>query len=171
MSGYEVREFCKTRLKHFWNESFGQIYPTLRRLNDEKLIRTIERNEKNGTRATYYEVTTSGLSALKEWLLKPPAPRIVRDELLLKLFCGREIPHDVFSRHVAKVRERTLEQLDVQKLASLELDTRAKGHPDNPYWHLILRYGELAMRARLKWCDEADELNTQKNKPARKKKS
>ena len=134
---------CKTRLKHFWNESFGQIYPALKRLNDEKLIRVVER-EGAGARATYYEITQTGLSALREWLQRPPTARIIRDEFLLKLFCGRELPPDVLARHVATVRSQALEQLEVIKFASEELNKFAKDHPDSPYWHLVLRSGELA---------------------------
>ena len=37
-SGYEIRKTIQQSVGFFWSESFGQIYPTLKRLNAEKLI-------------------------------------------------------------------------------------------------------------------------------------
>ena len=38
MSGYAVRAAITGTLGHFWSESFGQIYPTLARLESERLV-------------------------------------------------------------------------------------------------------------------------------------
>ena len=32
MSGYEIRKVAASSIGHFWSESYGQIYPTLRKL-------------------------------------------------------------------------------------------------------------------------------------------
>lgn len=156
MSGYEIREFCRTRLKHFWNESFGQIYPTLAALADDGLIRPLEREEN--PRATYYELTEPGRAALREWVAQAATPRLIRDEVLLKLFCGGEATADVLLGHVESARQRAKEELVSLAEASRELQTYAKDHPDNPYWQLMLRAGELGFEARLRWCAEAEAV-------------
>ena len=38
MSGYAVRAAITETLGHFWSESFGQIYPTLARLESDALV-------------------------------------------------------------------------------------------------------------------------------------
>jgi PadR family transcriptional regulator AphA len=156
MSGYEIREFCRTRLPHFWSESFGQIYPTLARLAAEGLVRTSERADN--PRATYYELTTAGGDALGAWLSDAPAPRLVRDELLLKLFCGGAAAPGMLREHVSAARRHALAELEALREASTELDALASTHPDNDYWRLMLRSGELAFEARLRWCAEAERL-------------
>lgn len=37
MSGYDIKKLFDTSLRNFWGESFGQIYPILRRLVREGL--------------------------------------------------------------------------------------------------------------------------------------
>ena len=34
MSGYDLRAFFDQSVRFFWNESYGQIYPELRRLRE-----------------------------------------------------------------------------------------------------------------------------------------
>lgn len=153
MSGYEIREFCRTRLRHFWNESFGQIYPTLHQLSADGLVRSFERADN--ARATYYELTEPGRVALGDWLAQPASPRIIRDELLLKLFCGGESTPGVLLDHVTAARQQAQSELDSLREAASELERHAKGHPDNPYWQLMLRAGQLGFEARLQWCAEA----------------
>lgn len=38
MSGYDVKQFLESTIAHFWNESYGQIYPTLKALEAEGLV-------------------------------------------------------------------------------------------------------------------------------------
>lgn len=39
MNGYEIRKYIESTISFFWSESFGQIYPTLTKLEEEGLIR------------------------------------------------------------------------------------------------------------------------------------
>ena len=41
MTAYAMREAIRDVLGHFWSESFGQIYPTLKRLAGEALIEPV----------------------------------------------------------------------------------------------------------------------------------
>ena len=153
MSGYEIREFCRVRLRQFWNESFGQIYPTLTRLAEAGWIRRVDNEAK--PRAAHYALTPEGRARLREWLAEPVAPRVVRDEVLLKLLCGNEAPPGVQAEHVGTAGREARKQLDDLRQRRDELETRAAGHPDLVHWRLMLRAGELILEARLRWCDEA----------------
>ena len=35
MSGYDIKKLIEMGLRHFWSESYGQIYPTLEQLVKE----------------------------------------------------------------------------------------------------------------------------------------
>lgn len=37
-TGYDIKKYCDTVLSGFWNENFGRIYPTLKKMSDDALI-------------------------------------------------------------------------------------------------------------------------------------
>lgn len=39
MTGYDMKRFCEQSLVHFWHESYGNLYPRLKRLERKGLIR------------------------------------------------------------------------------------------------------------------------------------
>src|ERR1700693_591138 len=66
-TGDDIKQLVDKSTRHFWAASYGQIYPELRRLEEQGLI--VGRNEPSGARArTVYELTESGNAALRGWL-------------------------------------------------------------------------------------------------------
>jgi DNA-binding PadR family transcriptional regulator len=85
-TGYDIKQLVDKSTRHFWAASYGQIYPELRRLEEQGLVRG--RPEPSGARArTVYELTDAGERALTDWL-GSGAPLVyeLRDEGMLKLF-------------------------------------------------------------------------------------
>src|SRR5438270_13356380 len=85
-TGYEMKQLVDKSTRHFWAASYGQIYPELRRLEEQGLVRG--RPAPSGARArTVYELTDAGERALADWLASD-APLVdeLRDEGMLKLF-------------------------------------------------------------------------------------
>src|SRR5579859_5004595 len=67
-TGYEIKQLVDRSTRHFWAASYGQIYPELRRLEEQGLVQS--RPEPSGARArTVYELTEAGRQALDEWLI------------------------------------------------------------------------------------------------------
>src|SRR5207244_7584723 len=88
MSGYDIRKEAMSSIGHFWNESYGQIYPALGRLAAQGLarrraVRGIGRPDRQ-----VYEITRQGMAVLRRRLAEPPRTAPIRHELLLKLFFG-----------------------------------------------------------------------------------
>src|SRR2546425_1165519 len=66
-TGYEIKAFVDKTTRYFWAASYGQIYPELKRLEDQDLVRG--RPEPSRGRArTVYELTAAGKAALEHWL-------------------------------------------------------------------------------------------------------
>jgi DNA-binding PadR family transcriptional regulator len=151
-SGYEIRKDLGEVMGYFWNESFGQIYPALRRLEAERLV---ERStERNGARARHvYRVTPRGRAELKRWLAEPVRPEPVRRELLLKLFFGRNVTPKVLLAHVRAQRERALQLGRGIAATESQVLREANGSPDLPYWLLTIRFGKEMSRALVTWAD------------------
>src|SRR5213082_2683453 len=85
-TGYDIKTFVDRTTRYFWAASYGQIYPELKRLEDQGLVRG--RPEPSGGRArTVYELTEAGKRALTDWLRSGAQPVFeMRDEGMLKLF-------------------------------------------------------------------------------------
>src|ERR1700755_3639592 len=63
-TGYDIKTFVDRTARYFWAASYGQIYPELKRLEDQGLVRG--RPEPSGERArTVYELTEAGTAALE----------------------------------------------------------------------------------------------------------
>src|ERR1700757_5142456 len=66
-TGYDIKRVVDKSTRHFWSASYGQIYPELRRLEEQGLIQG--QSEPTGGRArTVYKLTPAGEAALTDWL-------------------------------------------------------------------------------------------------------
>lgn len=160
MSGYDIKKEVETSISNFWTESYGQIYPVLRNLIAEKLVtKTVEREPGKPDRHVY-ALTARGRQELRRWLRTGFAPKIQRDEFLLKLFFGEEIPTKANIAQVEQFRE--LQRGLLKKYGAVEKQI-ARDYADNsnlPYWLMTVRYGQHVSRALLQWCDKTlAELN------------
>jgi DNA-binding PadR family transcriptional regulator len=154
-SGYEIRKTIQQTVGFFWGESFGQIYPTLKRLAADGLIVPSKSSSQARSRRQEYSITSAGRGVLKDWLAVPYRDDPPRDEFLLKLFFGVEAAPEVSVAHIRKFQEKNRNML----ATLLQLEPLARAHSSNqrgfPFWMLTLKYGEAHMRASLEWCDRA----------------
>src|ERR1039457_3376514 len=99
-SGYDIHKTVEGSVGHFWGESYGQIYPALKRLAAEGLIvgNTSPKGAKK--RRQEYSITEAGRACLREWLALPFQNDPPRNEFLLKLFFGAEAAPAVAIAHV-----------------------------------------------------------------------
>ncbi|HYR51435.1 MAG TPA: PadR family transcriptional regulator [Candidatus Dormibacteraeota bacterium] len=154
MSGYDIRKESESSIGYFWSESFGQIYPALKELKSQGLIRRRAGRAAGGRDRHVYEITEKGREALARWREEPPRPAGVRNELLLKLFFGR--------RDAATGELEWIEQLHVEQIAALrefrrirqEIMKEQRDHPSLPFWLMTVSFGEHRARSLIRWCRE-----------------
>src|ERR1700726_4274166 len=91
-TGYDIKQTVDRTTRHFWAASYGQIYPELKRLEDQGLVRG--RPEPSGARArTVYQLTEAAERGLRGWLASEDEPVYeLRDEGMLKLFFSDSLP-------------------------------------------------------------------------------
>jgi PadR family transcriptional regulator AphA len=157
MSGYDIKKVYEFSLGNFWSESYGQIYPILRQLQDEGFVdKTTERDEGRPERHVY-QITPAGSSALLEWLAQPSDPLKVKVEILLKVLHGFQAPPEVTIAEVRRFREENVATLKRYERTAEQLEARRGGPFDHavPYWLLTLRCAQLTGEAFINWCDEA----------------
>jgi DNA-binding PadR family transcriptional regulator len=156
-TGYAMKKHVEGNLGHFWNESYGQIYPILRQLVEEGWATCAVEHQPGGRERKRYQLTPAGRDELHAWLIQPPEPPPPRLELLLKLSFGERVPVEACERLVED--HRTLCERDIAHLANIEatLQDRPSLHRDQPYWLMTLRYGRAVREAERAWCDETLE--------------
>ena len=146
-SGYEIRKTIETSVGFFWGESYGQIYPTLKRLIAEGLILSHNPAATGRRQSREYCITPAGRRQLQAWLAVPYRDDPPRDEFLLKLFFGREAEPGVVLEHLRIFQEKHRRflamMLEVESLAR----ARNSNQPGFPYWMLTLSYGVARVQA------------------------
>ncbi|MGO9340139.1 MAG: PadR family transcriptional regulator [Terracidiphilus sp.] len=154
-SGYEIRKTIQQTVGFFWGESYGQIYPTLKRLAADGLIVPSKSNSKTRPKRQEYSITLAGRLSLQQWLAVPYRDDPPRDEFLLKLFFGLEAEPGVTIAHVRKFQEKNRSML----ATLLELETLGRAHsshhPGFPFWMLTLNFGVAQLRSALEWSESA----------------
>ena len=165
MSGYAMRQLMDWSTGNFWQESYGQIYPTLRKLLEQGMVE-LDRETKGGcgTRggagreSKVYRLTESGRARLDEWLRSPSRPQVPRSELLLKIFFSGLVPVEVVRDQVRSFCERQEELLAHYAETEARLRREAATDKRLPLWLMTLKYGQAESRAMVEWAADAMEM-------------
>jgi PadR family transcriptional regulator AphA len=159
MSGYDLGLVIRDSIGHFWNESYGQIYPTLKRLAAEGLVAAKRERQRGKPDRHVYSITAKGRERLAAWLSVPPQPEIPRNELLLKLFFGAQAGPGILIAYLKDMVDTHHALL--KKFADSEREIEKNSHyPGAPYWKMAARFGQLELEAHLRWAEETQaELN------------
>jgi DNA-binding PadR family transcriptional regulator len=160
LSGYDMRKGIQNSIGYFWGESYGQIYPALKRLSAEGLIAPSKAGSpskfgSNGRERQTYIMTDRGRAALRQWLALPFHNDPPRNEFLLKLFFSFEAGPAVAAAHVRDVNERNRRMLDVVKQIEASVPPEQEANPHLPYWMLTLGLGKALTLAALEWGEKA----------------
>lgn len=153
MSGYDIRKFVKEHIGYFWKESYGQIYPMLKRMAAQGLVQArTERNSGKPDRQEY-SLTQAGHVELQAWLGQPPLAPSPRNELLLKLFFGQRSKSEDVIRHVTEFRRNHERLLRQYSQVETWLKREHTSHVGLPYWLMTLDYGRGYSRMAVEWTE------------------
>jgi DNA-binding PadR family transcriptional regulator len=168
MSGYDLGLTIRSSVGHFWNESYGQIYPNLKKLAADGFVTAKMERQKGKPDRRIYSITKKGRERLRKWLAVPPQPEIPRNELLLKLFFGERAPAGVLIGYVERMVEEHSAVLVLLEEAEREGIDKNLQYPGAPYWRMAAHYGQMEMKAHIAW---AKETSAELKKLARKERS
>jgi PadR family transcriptional regulator AphA len=145
-SGYEIKALVDGSTRFFWAASYGQIYPQLRRLEEQGLVEGTAA-PRDGRKRTVYRITAAGRKALRDWLREPPTTFETRDEGLLKLFFAGALPPEDAVNTLEAMRDRSRQTLT--RLREIEpMAVAAGGYP-----LMVLRGGIELNEWYSDWCE------------------
>ena len=154
MSGYDMRRMIPESIGHFWSESYGQIYPALKRLAADGLVEKRTEAQVGRPERHVYTLTDAGRERLEAWLAQPVRREVSRDELLLKLFFGAHAGVGVNRGHVLEFLEGQERALQVFRATAEELKRDHARDPQLPFWLITLNRGLQETRAGVVWARE-----------------
>jgi len=154
MSGYDLGVSIRASVGHIWNESYGQIYPNLKKLAAGGFVTSKTEKQKGKPDRRIYSITKKGNERLKQWLAIPPQPEIARNELLLKLFFGAQSSPEILIGFVERMMESEGAVLrELTRLGHEEIAQNAH-YPGAPYWKMAAHFGQMELQAHLRWAEE-----------------
>jgi PadR family transcriptional regulator, regulatory protein AphA len=153
MSGYDMGQTIRGSIGHFWNESYGQIYPNLKKLAVDGFVGATTERQKGKPDRRIYSITKKGRQRLANWMTVQPQAEIPRNELLLKLFFGAQVCPDISIGYIERMAESERRSLLQIKLAAEQI-AKNQQYPDAPYWKMAARFGEIELEAHLRWAEE-----------------
>jgi len=154
LTGYEIKKIVDIRFSFFWNESYGQIYPELKKLECQNLIIVKKSQEISRREKTLYSITENGLKELRSWLEKPNEKESVRFEILLKVYFSKNTTVDVIKNHIETFMNTHEKQLEILNGFQKELSSVRDLHDNHNDILRVIDCGQKVYTAYIKWCQE-----------------
>lgn len=146
-SGYEIKKLSSEgRFSYFVDVSFGSIYPTLSRLENERMVTCRSEAQTGKPDRKMYSITEAGRTELIRALAQPPQPDKFKSEFLL-VAMHAELAGEPAIRRALADRIAWLES----EIAMLEEASDKCGHPATSW---AIRYGKTVMGHDLSYLRE-----------------
>jgi len=165
--GYEIKRRFEGALGNVWSVSYGQLYPTLRKLSEAGWVTKKTEPGKKAAEKNIYSITDRGRHKLDEWLLKPLRSAYkVKDEFTLRFLFFSKLPPEQVLEYLKAQQKKTVLQRDSfqRTLVSLrdEIDY---------FLQAIIRKGIIHLEAENQWMEEVMNDLRAATKPAEPKDS
>jgi DNA-binding PadR family transcriptional regulator len=162
-TGYTIKKWLENEYSHFWQESFGQIYPTLKKLVAEGLAVSSQSTQQgNGRGQILYSITEAGRKELSDWLQEEPEIEKLRYEILLKISFGDNTKPEVLLGHLDSfIRRNDKLVKDMNHYIEL-IEEQKEKTIDCSYSQLTARCGVYMYSALRDWAVEAKKVISEK---------
>ncbi|SHI18054.1 DNA-binding transcriptional regulator, PadR family [Sporobacter termitidis DSM 10068] len=158
LTGYQIKRIIDVRFRFFWNESYGQLYPSLKALCGAGYVKETDADAAQPRAQKAYRLTPQGFEALRGWLALPVEKESMRFEILLKMYFSHLTDPDVMLEHVKKFQAAHEQDLKVLDAFDAELRAIEDDDPAHPTIRRVVDFGRKANGAYLDWCRETTEF-------------
>lgn len=164
MTGYDLT----MKLNKFWRSTHSAIYPLLSELEEKGLVQLTLIEQSGKPDKKIYNLTVEGERLLHDWFTSETAEEVVRDEMILKLYCikcmdtasAEKLLNELETRYTKKIEERT-NSVETIKLKFQENHESASSLLFGAY---ILNQRALSEAVlNLRWCEWARNLYEKKD--------
>jgi len=165
VSGYDLKQqLDKSLYPCYESPAKSQIYGELRRLTQQGWTTVTEVPQTHRPDKRVYRITPAGLTALRQWLASPDVePDSFKSPLLLRLFFGHLLPHDVLSARLETRQQQMTKELSACEETERDLRNQLQAPQANAeclHALLLIRFRINTLRAAITWTDDAVEQLT-----------
>jgi PadR family transcriptional regulator, regulatory protein AphA len=151
-SGYGLTKWLQIAGQHCWSVEHSSVYPALRELEKDELIKSERLPGTRGPERSMYSMTVAGLEKLTAWVANGSPRPAIKDEQILRVLCFDLLPRETALQQIREVRAEHQVQLEF----FLARQAMLTEHQLGPL--LVTRRGVLAEQAYIAWCDEVAEI-------------
>ncbi len=149
-SGYEIKKKLENDYSHFYDASFGSIYPALNRLQSEGLVTCTHEAQARRPDKKVYSVTPEGRLELIRELSEPPGPDRIRSEFMVTLIFADLLPPS----YLAQILD---ERIAYYRGCLDEFENRASEH-GSPAQSFVSGFGQAIYSAALQYIEDNRHL-------------
>jgi len=158
-SGLELARRFDKSIGYFWHATHQQIYRELGRLEEAGWIESLEPAATRG-RQRAYRVLPAGREELRRWTGEPSEPKVMRDELMLRIRAEAAIGPAGVAVDIARRLELHREALaNYKKIEAHDFPSGLLTR-EQQLQHLILSAGILMEQMWVQWSEQALEVLT-----------
>lgn len=150
-SGYDLMKLFDVSLANVWPATQSQLYSELGKLADAGLV-DVSAEGPRGRKE--YTITEAGLAELRHWLTDVQPTRVVRSDMLLRVFfLGRLSPEQAraYLHGQAQLARKQLEHIE-----SIRAFVESGGDDLSVYGRLVLDYGRRLAESQREWAEWAE---------------
>jgi PadR family transcriptional regulator AphA len=107
-SGYDLKKFFDTSVRHFWPADQSQIYRTLARMSEKGWVDIEVIPQEARPDRKLYHITATGREALQQWLTTPLPPQDNRSAEMIQVFFAGQLTDEevlaMFERAAEDIR-------------------------------------------------------------------
>ena len=164
LTGYQIKKIIDHRFKFFWNESFGQLYPSLKALKADGLIEEADDGIEKGRSQKTYQIKQEGFAALRQWLCLPVERESLRLEILLKMYFSNLVDEDIMMGHLRVFQQAHEEDLKILTLFEKELKSILDQDPNHAHVLRVIDFGQKVNEAYINWSKETIDFLEERRK-------
>ncbi len=163
MTGYELKKHIDNSTQFFWHARLSQIYPTLKRLDEDGWTISKVMPQEGKPDKKYYAITEQGRAALLPWLdefSSEIAPN-KQPELLRIFFAGALEKESILThlRYQLALHRAQLRKYQTETAAYLENIIAETGlEREGVLWELTRQLGEDHERMYIAWLEQAIKI-------------
>ncbi|MCB0101342.1 MAG: PadR family transcriptional regulator [Anaerolineales bacterium] len=155
-SGYDLKKFFDTSVRHFWPADQSQIYKTLARMSEKGWVKIKVIPQEARPDRKEYSITKTGRDELRKWLTTPLPPEENRSADMIQVFFAAQLSDEeilgMFER-VAMLMRAGLEQY-AQISRNIEDYSEYTNSPrEFFFWMLTLDVGVNNLRSSLAFIE------------------
>ena len=154
MTGYDLT----LKINRFWRSTHSAIYPLLSELEEEGYIEFLFEKQNGKPDKKIYSLTDKGKKLLHDWFMSEAGDAVVRDEMILKLFCTKSVDTEaamkVLDEYEARYRKKITEYTSYIEKIKLRSCEHSENDISAIFGSYILTQRSLnEALLNLKWCE------------------